>query len=295
MSLRHVAVLGSPRLTLATLRAKLASRRNRFYLKYEKLWESLSAGSTKEDLCSGMPEWADEIKRGFQYSPHQVDFGTITEESFRRYDIVVPLGLTALRDARRRSPLQNSALPLPSEESVRLCDDKFEFNQALVRLGFGRYIPKMVQGMALTPPYILKRRVGAWGKDCYIIRNCEDEEAQLNRITDPDYFCQELVSGSSEFATHILFAGGRIIKALNIKYGFGCDTPIKGQSAEHFRVVHRCRYLKLFARILLAIQFEGICCVNYKVAKGQPFLLEINPRFGGSLAPYVFSFIRYFG
>ena len=103
MPLHRVAVLGSHRLTMATLRTKFATRRNHFYLKSEKLWESLSAGFTKKILCSGMPEWTDEIKRGFRYSPHQVNFGSITEESFRQYDIVVPLGLTALREARRRS------------------------------------------------------------------------------------------------------------------------------------------------------------------------------------------------
>ena len=34
------------------------------------------------------------------------------------------------------------------------------------------------------------------------------------------------------------------------------------------------------------------CCIHYKGAKVRLFLLEINPRFGGSLAPYFFSFVR---
>ena len=225
--------------------------------------------------------------------PTKLTLDSITEDSFQRYDIVVPLSLSALEEARRRCPLQKNALPLPAAESVHLCDDKYEFNQALVKAGFGRYIPKMAQGLALTPPYILKKRIGWWGKGCYIIRNCDDEEAQLGRITDPKYFCQELVPGSTEFATHILFVDGRIVKALNIKYEFASDTPIKGQNADRLKVIHRCPYLDLFARVLRTIQFEGLCCVNYKVAKGQPFLLEINPRFGGSLAPYFFSFIRH--
>jgi glutathione synthase/RimK-type ligase-like ATP-grasp enzyme len=204
----------------------------------------------------------------------------------------VPLSLSALEEARRHSP-QKNALPVPSAESVRLCHDKYEFNEALIKAGFSRYIPKMVQGRALTPPYILKKRMGSWGKGCFVIRNDSDEEAQLDRINDPQYFCQELIHGTAEFATHILFVDGRIVKALNIKYEFAIDTAIKGQTAPLFDVVHRCRYLGLFARILRAIQFEGLCCVNYKVAKGQPFLMEINPRFGGSLAPYFFSFIRH--
>jgi glutathione synthase/RimK-type ligase-like ATP-grasp enzyme len=293
LSLRDVAFFNLAAPSLTDVRANMAQRRNRFYVKSEKLWALLRAASTKKILCSGKPEWIEEIKSGFRHSPHQVDFGLITEDSFRQYDIVVPLSLPALEEARRCSPFQKNAFPLPSKESVRLCDDKFEFNQALVKAGFGQYIPKVAQGLGLKRPYILKKRISTWGKDCYIIRNCEDEIAQLDRITDPQYFCQELIPGPAEFATHILFVDGRIVKALNIKYEFASETPIKGQNAEHLRIVHRCHYLDLFARVLRTIQFEGLCCVNYKVAKGQTFLLEINPRFGGSLAPYFFSFIRH--
>jgi len=103
-------------------------------------------------LFSGNPDWTDKIKDGFKHLPHQVEFGSITEDSFQKYDIVVPLSLSALKEARQLSAQQRNALPLPSAESVRLCDDKYEFNQTLVRAGFGEYIPKVVQGLALTPP-----------------------------------------------------------------------------------------------------------------------------------------------
>jgi len=29
------------------------------------------------------------------------------------------------------------------------------------------------------------------------------------------------------------------------------------------------------------------------VMRGRPYILEINPRFGGTLGPYFFSFIRH--
>lgn len=268
-------------------------RRNRLYVRSEKLLALLSSRGAKKILFSEKPDWADTIRNGFRRLPHQVEFGSITKDSFRRYDIVVPLTLSALDEARRHSQPQKSALPLPSAESVHLCNDKYEFNQALISAGFGQYIPNMAQGRALSPPYILKKRTGWWGLDCYIIRNCDDEQAQLDRIADPEYFCQQLIPGSTEFATHILFVEGRIVKALNIKYRFAHDMPIKGQDAEILKVVHRCPYQDLFANVLRTIHFEGLCCVNYKIANGQPFLLEINPRFGGSLAPYFFSFVRY--
>ena len=273
----------------------MAWHRNQLYVKWEKfLALHSSRGRVKRILFSGMPKWSNAINEGFRRLPHQVEFGPITEESFQRYDIVVPLSLPTIEEARRYSTLNRKALPQPTTESVRLCDDKYEFNQALIKAGFGLYIPRMFEGVELKPPYILKKRTGAWGIGSYIIRNHDDEQAQLGRITAPEYFCQELIPGPVEFATHILFIGSRIVKALNIKYEFGSDTPIKGQNSDLLhQVVHRCPYLKLFTRILQTIQFEGLCCVNYKVAKGQPFLLEINPRFGGSLAPYFFSFVRH--
>jgi predicted ATP-grasp superfamily ATP-dependent carboligase len=275
------------------LRANWARRKNQLHVKREKLWALLFSRSAKKILFSGSPELMDNIKSGFRHLPHQIEVGSVTEDSFRRYDVVVPLSLSALEEARRHSPLKKNALPLPAAESVLLCDDKYEFNRTLVNAGFGRHIPEMAEGRALKPPYILKKRIGIWGKDCFIIRNRSDEAEQLDRITDPQYFCQEFIAGDTEFATHILFVDGRIVKALNIKYEFASDAPIKGQDAAHLMVICRCPYLNLFARVLRTIRFEGLCCVNYKVVKGQPFLLEINPRFGGSVAPYFFSFIRH--
>lgn len=294
-SLGHIPGLGIVNSTnLTALRVEIARRRNRLYIRSEKLRALLSSKRAKRILFSEKPEWADDIKIGFRRLPHQVEFGSITEDSFEQYDLVVPLTLDALEKAQRCSPqAKDDALPLPTPESVRLCNDKFSFNQKLIDAGFGRYIPKMTLGRALTPPYILKKRTGVWGVDCFIIRNRDDEAAQVDHIADPEYFCQKLIPGRTEFATHILFVNGRIAKALNIKYEFATGTPIKGQDGELFKVVHRCPYLDLFAQILRTIQFEGLCCVNYKVARRQLFLLEINPRFGGSLAPYFFSFVRH--
>ncbi len=275
------------------VRKKIATGRNHLHLKVGQVWALLFSGGTRKILFSGRPDWTQDIQIGFRHLPHQIEFGPITEDSFQRFDLVVPLSLAALEEARRYTPFLKNEFPLPTAETVRLCDDKYEFNQALVRAGLGRYIPKMARVPMLTHPYILKKRIGEWGNGCYIIRNKDDEEAQRERILDPTYFCQEFITGSTEFATHILFVDGKIVKALNIKYELTGQAPIKGQDAERLRVICRCKYLNLFAHVLRAVKFEGLCCVNYKVAEGQPFLLEINPRFGGSLAPYFFSFVRH--
>jgi predicted ATP-grasp superfamily ATP-dependent carboligase len=53
----------------------------------------------------------------------------------------------------------------------------------------------------------------------------------------------------------------------------------------------RSRFLGLFARVVAVLDFNGICCVNYKLHRGVPKILEINPRIGASLCPYLNYFL----
>ena len=231
MSLRDVAFFDFAAPSLADVRAKMALRRNRLYVKSEKLRALLSPGGAKKILFSEKPDWVDAIQSGFRRLPHQIEFGPITEDSFDRYDIVVPLTLSALEKAQRFRPLEKKALPLPTAESIRLCDDKYALNLALQKAGFGMHIPAMVKGLGLKPPYILKKRTGWWGVDCTILRDHEDEESCLDRITAPEYFCQEFIPGPTEFATHILFVSGRIVKALNIRYELSTTRRSKDKTS----------------------------------------------------------------
>lgn len=274
-------------------KAAFAQHRNKFYVRSEKLLALLSPGRGLRILVSSAkPDWQEDIASGFSRTRHTVEFGEM--QNAVRYDLVIPLTFADQKEARDWSGAMNGkSIPVPSEECVQLCDNKYEFNRAMSEAGFGRYIPKMANGAELAPPYILKKRVGEWGKNCTMVLNRQDEGAVLDRLRDPEYFCQEIVAGKFEFATHILFVGNRIVKSLNIMYAFDSEFPIKGQDVNLYRVIHRCPYLKLFRRILQTIGFQGLCCVNYKVADGRPYLLEINPRFGGSLGPFFFSFVRH--
>jgi predicted ATP-grasp superfamily ATP-dependent carboligase len=186
---------------------------------------------------------------------------------------------------------QGIRFPLPSRECVELCDDKLKFNQRLIEEGFGAHVPRIGRGPDW--PYILKKRIGVCGRECRIIRDVAEESAVRKQIDDPDYFCQEVIRGTQEYATHILFANTRIVKSLNIEYRFETDTPVKGKDKSLTRTICACPYLDLFGDVLHAIGFQGLCCVNYKVRDGLPYIIEINPRFGASLAPYFFSFLRH--
>jgi predicted ATP-grasp superfamily ATP-dependent carboligase len=280
-----------------SLRTSIISHRNRFYVRLEKLLAAVSPGrSLRVLVSSGKPDWQKDIRAGFDGTPHRLEFGEITAESISDYDLVVPLTVEDLHTLNECSALlHNNPIPAPSKECLRLCNDKYEFNRRLIDAGFGKYIPRMGNLEDFEPPYMLKKRIGEWGKDCYVIRDRYDEQVNLEQARDPEFFCQQFVPGRFEFATHILFAGNRIVKALNIMYEFENETPIKGQDRDLYKAIHRCEFLELFSRVLREVGFQGICCVNYKVAHGKPFILEVNPRFGGSLGPYFFSFLRCLG
>jgi hypothetical protein len=244
-------------------------------------------------LFSHKPVWEKDIKRGFSHTRHEISFGEFARSTIEESDLVVPLTIEDLRYlTEARSLVADNPLPIPSAESIELCDDKCRFNQTLVDHSFGEFVPPM--GGRPTYPYILKKRVDAWGTNSHVVKDAEDEKAFSHLRGDPDYFVQQFVPGRNEYATHIVFRRGRIVCWLNIEYGFSTATPIKGQDKITLCRPCLCPHLKLFASILNVIGFEGLCCFNYKELEGRrPMIIENNPRFGGSLAPYFFGMVRH--
>jgi predicted ATP-grasp superfamily ATP-dependent carboligase len=193
--------------------------------------------------------------------------------------------LTDLQD-----PGLDKLMPIPSMRAILLCDDKYLLNQRLAANGFDSFVPRM--GDTQTYPYILKKRIDAWGANTHIISNPEQEKTFSDKIADPDYFKQQLITGPFEYATHIIFKDGRIVCCLSVEYKFSKERPIKGKDLPAYSTLCPCPYLDLFSEVLSCIGFNGLCCVNYKVHENRPYIFEINPRFGLSLGPYFFAFIR---
>ena len=253
------------------------------YLSRKNKWKIVF--STKED-------WADSITKGFRYTLHEITFSDLTRCSFQNYDLVIPLTIRDLKYLTGiRHQIEKNPIPIPGMECITLCDDKYLFNQTISDSGFRDLIPQ--SDGKLEYPYILKKRIDEWGENSHIIKDARQERALSDTLLNSDYFSQEFILGRCEYATHILIKNKKVVYSINNKYVFETETPIKGKDKAAYARICRCPYIDLFSSILTYIGFDGLCCINYKVRANRPVILEINPRFGGSLSPYFFSFMRH--
>jgi hypothetical protein len=233
-----------------------------------------------------------ELRRAFEARGDRLTFAEPTPDLLREHDLVVPLALEDLEKLRGfGSLLARNPLPLPDPDCVDLCNDKLACNRALAAAGFADCVPAIADSLPF--PYVLKKRIDAWGDNTHVIAGAEDERRLAALLRDPDYFRQAFVPGQREYAAHLLVRGGRIVAALAVEYGFVHDLHKKcREQPPHYRRLRRARHLPLFRDMLAAIGYEGLCCVNYKMEGGRVRLLEINPRFGASLAPWFFAMVR---
>lgn len=264
---------------------------NRLFLDLEN-FRSRRFVRRKLKILFPKTEWEALLRTSFRDTRDQVSFAELSQENIRSHDLVVPLKISELVELDGlRQLLADNPIPIPSMESIVLCDDKHLLNKALIANGFGACVPEM--GGRLPYPYILKKRLDECAANCHVVSNAEQELEYSELLDHPDYFRQRFVLGRDEYTTHILVRNGKIACAISIKFVFKDDLHTKGKGcAASYSRICRNHHLGLFAAILRSIDFDGLCCINYKIVDGRPCIFEINPRFGFSLAPWFLSFVR---
>lgn len=232
-----------------------------------------------------------DLRMGFAHRGDHLRFAEVTPEGLRTHDLVVPLTLPDLDGLRELEPLlARNPLPLPCQRCVDLCNDKLACNLALAAAGFADSIPEVSDSLSF--PYVLKKRVDAWGENTHVVANNEDESKLAGLLHDSGYFRQDFVPGRNEYAAHIILRNGRIVAALTIEYVYTHDLHKKcREQPAHYKRLRRATHLRLFRDMLVAVGYDGLCCINYKLQDGRVRFLEINPRFGSSLAPWFFAMV----
>ena len=84
---------------------------------------------------------------------------------------------------------------------------------------------------------------------------------------------------------HLIRADGEIRLAIAYRYEMAGPMSVRGAVDRPLaiRPIDPSRALPLCEAVLDALGFEGLGCFNLKWAGDQPMILELNPRFGGSL------------
>ena len=279
-------------LSIPTLKV-LRKWRDRAFLAREWVRERIELRDRKRVLAwPPWPSFEQSLRLGFARTRHELQFGPVPPGG-GDFDVVLPLTNDQIIACAEDEVLtRRNPLPLPRREIVELCDDKEALNARLTEEGFGAHVPGVPAPGEY--PYFLKKRRDAGSQNIYRIDGVEDERAHAALLHAPDYFRQRCIAGEVEYAAHLLHFGGRIRQALTMRYSMPSPVAIKWRDPALLQ--RRCRnhpdHLRLFARMLTAIGFEGICCVNYKVQAGAPQVFEINPRIGLTLGYFFPIFLR---
>jgi hypothetical protein len=245
-------------------------------------------GSRKIHLHFSPSSWEKNIRRFMRFSKHKVTFGPLEGQEARQADMVVPLALMdVFYMADNAGEFPRNCIPPPNKCAVELMHDKIRFNQWL---SGGRFNSMSLKD-ATKPPLFLKPKEGECGNNCVAILNREDAERHAAMLDSPDFLKTEILYSKFEYATHLVFDKGQILAGLCVVYEFTSETGVKGTDEVVSIKITRDRFLDQWRELLRELDYAGICCVNYKVIDTIPKLMEINPRFGGSLAEYFFAFI----
>lgn len=217
------------------------------------------------------------------------DFNT---SSMAQVDIVFPI---STKDVIKASNLFKGKHKYPSAELIRICEDKYQFDLLLTDNGLGHFSP-LIEKPLRTYPYVLKGKTGEFGNNIFIIKNPDEEAQHQDKLTDDSYFLQQYINGEAEYALHFLFDGKHFRYFKEVKYEYGYEFAIKSQNHIPVRQLwsDNSQWENEITHILKSIKYHGIGCLNYKIDNNQLFILELNPRIGGSMMPVVSEMISEF-
>ncbi|UAY53051.1 ATP-grasp domain-containing protein [Ferruginibacter albus] len=241
-------------------------------------------------LFSIRKDWEKNIRKGFSTTAHHIRFNTLSIENIIKSDVVIPLTIkdTQLLN-RNRNIIEDNIIPIPSTNVLNICNNKQLFYQWLEENGFKEMCPKV--GLPQQYPYILKKKITEWGIGSEIIYNKDMELRFKDQLLSNDYFVQQIIPGKTEYATHILFKNNKVASSLTFKHVHKTRIHLRGKQESSYSLMTQTPFLSLFSSILMKMEWQGICCIDYTIYKGKPYIFEINPRVGGSLTEFLFSFL----
>ncbi len=227
-------------------------------------------------------DWTRWIGACIDRTRYRASAGPLDTLDPHEFDAIVPLRIDHYRELERHAPWRGARFIAPDLAVADLCDDKPAVAARLIERGFARHVPEIYLDSPIYP-YIRKRCRGEFGVGSQMVASLSD--APDTTHDDAGWFNQAAVAGQLERALHILRIDGRTHYFQGFEYDMNGPFEIRGVHGKPkaMRRHDGSTALALFEPMLDALGFAGTCCIDYKMRDETPMVLEINPRFGGSL------------
>lgn len=205
------------------------------------------------------------------------------------YDCVFPLEERTMRLLHAQSHIPDGLVALPPADSFEVACDKL----ATLRLALATNIPvprsaeSVEQALAeLTFPMIVKplRSSGSRG-----VARVVDEQHLRSRAADitsrfgPTLIQEALPASGAGLGVGLIAARGEVLNAY--AYRRLREFPVSGGPSTLRETIDAPHLVAHSERLMRALKWTGVAMVEFKIDErdGTPRLLEINPRFWGSL------------
>lgn len=223
-------------------------------------------------------------------------FASFKKVNLNRFYLIFPLSEDASNYFNQKySYLNYKKAIVPSNEAIELCKDKKIFTEFLIKHGFEKYTIKPPNPFQY--PYILKKRIDEDGANTVIIYDTVSEDEHRNELNSDEFFTQEYIEGNDEYAMHIIMYKKEVIYYKTMKYTFEQNKFVKGSGCKQYSqtTVDHLRFIDQFKNILNTMNYEGVCCIDYKLQNGCIKIFEINARMGASLSEYIDEALHTYG
>src|SRR5258708_1273352 len=216
--------------------------------------------------------WKGFIDSAIDRALFRYKIGDLHKENFAEFDCVVPLDLPDYDELQSNYLFFGKKFWSPNPDVVDVCHDKLVLNHLLLGGKFAELVPPLRECSKRQFPYIAKRRLDGYGRHSFVIKNSEDERAMMMELQSPDYFCQDYIPGSEEYALHVLMVDHKVVYAQAVKYQMGENYYVKGTNKHPAQTTFLAKneHIANFSSILIELGFAGTCCIDYKMHNGLP-------------------------
>ncbi len=199
--------------------------------------------------------------------------------------VVIPL----LESHTRNRPKTLPSL-VPDERSLSTFEDKMQFQTYIQDNGLANLCPEHFPCPAAARfPCVLKRIDLHGGQGIAVAASAEHLRSLLEQPPWQGHptILQAMMEGDEEIVTHCVSKKGRILWHASLAYTLSPGEFIRSalnnvQSIQS--VPTTSRTLRQLQEFLGPLGYTGPCNFNYKLMpNGTVMIMEINPRFGGSL------------